>query len=644
MHNDFPYDLESYPNVFTAVIIHATSGREWIFEVSDRVNQSRQLLNFIRTMGQHPSNRMVGYNNVGYDYPLLHALLRFDSFTAADAYQISIGIIETPWNDRFKNNVWASDMIVPQVDLFKIHHFDNQARMTSLKQIEIALQLPHVADLPFPPGTVLTPDQIPQLLGYNRHDVVATLRFWQESAAALAFRDEMSAALDQDLTNASDSSIGSKVFISRLNQAQPGICGKSGSWRQTLRARIPLADCIFPYVRFQTPEFNHVLDYLRGKTITKTKGAFDDLTATCHGLTFVFGTGGIHGAQDGTTWRSTPDRVVQGRDVRSYYPNLAIANRVYPAHLSDVFCDIYRDVYEQRISLPKSDPRNKALKLALNATYGNSNSAYSPFYDPQYTMTITINGQLLLCMLAERLAAIPSLELIQVNTDGIEYIVDRDRVAECDAVSAEWERLTGLELESEDYARFHQRDVNSYVAIDARGGVKCKGAFEYQHGLGYGDGWHKNQSCKIVPMAAEAYLVRGVPVADTVAACDNAFHFMHTLKVQRNDRVVLGGDLSDYECQSTPPDAKGRPVKRKMHTGGAAQQRTGRYYVTHTGGAQLWKIMKPLPNLPMHDRPQAILKGETVLMCNDLHDFDWALLDRDYYARAAQDLVDSTGG
>jgi len=641
--NDFPYDLESYPNVFSAVIVHAASGTEWIFEVSDRVNQSRQLLNFIHTMGAHPGNRMVGYNNVGYDYPLLHALLRFDSFTAADAYKISMGIIETPWNDRFRNNVWASDMIVPQVDLFKVHHFDNQARLTSLKQIEIALQLPHVADLPFPPGTVLTPDQIPQLLGYNRHDVAATLQFYRQSATALAFRDEMSAALDQDLTNASDSSIGSKVFISRLNAAQPGICGKSGSWRQTPRARIPLADCIFPYVQFQTPEFNRVLDYLRGKTITKTKGAFDDLTATCHGLTFVFGTGGIHCAQDGTTWRSTPTRVVQGRDVRSYYPNLAIANRVFPAHLSDVFCDIYKDVYEQRISLPKSDPRNKALKLALNATYGNSNSQYSPFYDPQYTMTITINGQLLLCMLAERLAAIPSLELIQVNTDGIEYIVDRDRVGECDAVSTEWERLTGLELESEDYAAFFQRDVNSYLAIDAHGGVKCKGAFEYQHGLGYGDGWHKNQSCKIIAMAAEAYLVRGVPVADTVAACDNAFHFMHTLKVQRNDKVMLGGDLSDYECQWTPPDAKGRPVKRKMHTGGTPQQRTGRYYVTRTGEA-LWKIMPPLPKLPMHNRPQAIAKGETVLMCNDLHDFDWALLDRDYYARAAQDLVDSTGG
>jgi len=43
--------------------------------------------------------------------------------------------------------------------------------------------------------------------------------------------------------------------------------------------------------------------------------------------------------------------------------------------------------------------------------------------------------------------------------------VDRDRVGECDAVSAEWEKLTGLELESEDYIAFFQKDVNNYLAI-----------------------------------------------------------------------------------------------------------------------------------------------------------------------------------
>jgi len=414
MHNDFPYDLESYPNVFSAVIVHAASGTEWIFEVSDRVNQSRQFLNFVRSMAQHPGNRMVGYANTQYDYPLLHALLRFDSFTAADAYQISMGIIETPWDDRFKNTVWASDMIVPQVDLFKIHHFDNVNRMTSLKQIEIALQLSHVADLPFPPGTVLTPEQIPQLLGYNRHDVAATLRFWQESASALAFRDEMSAELGIDATNLSDTTIGSEIFISEMEKRAPGLVGKRGRWNQTQRPVMNLWEYLWGYVRFDHPEFQKVLEFFKATSVTKTKGVFESVNANCYGLNFKFGLGGIHGAQDGTTWRSTDCKVVQGRDVKSYYPNLSIKNRVYPAHLGEVFCDIYEDLYIRRQSFPKSNPRNGALKLALNGgSYGKTNSEHGPFRDPAVMLTITINGQLLLCMLAERLAAIPTLELIQ---------------------------------------------------------------------------------------------------------------------------------------------------------------------------------------------------------------------------------------
>jgi len=658
---DIIYDIESYPNCFTLVagIPHETDPTrlavEWIFEVSDRINQSVQLWQFLDAAA-HNQARMVGYNNVAYDYPVLHHLYIYgrDGFTAADAYQRSMQIIETPWDDRFKNTISAREVRIPQVDLYRIWHFDNDARRTSLKQIEIALRMPHVADLPFPPGTVLTPDQIPALIAYNRHDVRATLQFYHESRTSLDFRVEMSAALGEDLTNASDSSIGGKVFISRLEAAQPGICGRPGQWRQTPRASIALAECIFPYVQFQHPAFQAVLDHLRATTIRHTKGVFDNLTAECYGLTFAFGTGGIHGAVENRTWRATPTRTIQGRDVSSYYPNLAIANRVYPAHLSEVFCDIYRDIYHQRQGVPKSDPRNKALKLALNGTYGNSNNRYSPFYDPKYTMTITINGQLLLCMLAERLALVPSVELIQVNTDGVEYAVDRDRVAECDAVAAEWERLTGLVLDAEDYAAFHQRDVNNYLCIDAGGKVKCKGAFEYQHGLesldgkynpapmGARDGWHKNQSCKIVAMAVEAYLVRGVPVADTVRACADPYLFMHTLKVQRTDRVMLGGALEDYTDTASPPDARGRHPKRSRHTGGVEQQRTGRFYVARDG-QQLWKVMKPLARLPWHERPQAVLKDVPVRMCNDVGEFCWHRLDRDWYMRAAVEMVQSVG-
>lgn len=174
------------------------------------------------------------------------------------------------------------------------------------------------------------------------------------------------------------------------------------------------------------------------------------------------------------------------------------------------------------------------------------------------------------------------------------------------------------------------------------GKIKCKGAFEYQHGLETGGNWHKNQSCKIIARAAEACIAHGTPVTDTVMACTDPFDFMHTLKVQRTDRVMLGGDLSEYEDTASAPDAKGRHPKRKRHAGGVQQQRTGRYYITRDG-ATLWKIMKPLPRLPHHERPQAIEKGQLVTMCNDLHEFDWSRLDRNYYIAEAQKLVASTG-
>jgi len=74
-------------------------------------------------------------------------------------------------------------------------------------------------------------------------------------------------------------------------------------------------------------------------------------------------------------------------DLSSMYPNIAISNRVFPAHLGEKFCDIYQDMYEQRKSFGKGTPENAMLKLALNGTYGKSNDKYSVFYDPKFTMT-----------------------------------------------------------------------------------------------------------------------------------------------------------------------------------------------------------------------------------------------------------------
>lgn len=152
------------------------------------------------------------------------------------------------------------------------------------------------------------------------------------------------------------------------------------------------------------------------------------------------------------------------KGLSSMYPNIAISNNVFPQHLTKRFCDIYKDVYEQRKSYAKGTAENAMLKLALNGVYGESNNVYSPFYDPQFTMTITINGQLTLCLLAEKLLEIEGLKLIQVNTDGITAAVRKDTREEYFKICEDWQKQVKLQLEFAEYNRMFIKDVNNYIA------------------------------------------------------------------------------------------------------------------------------------------------------------------------------------
>jgi DNA polymerase elongation subunit (family B) len=190
-----------------------------------------------------------------------------------------------------------------------------------------------------------------------------------------------------------------------------------------------------------------------------------NLNVVIGGFRFDFGTGGIHGSVSNRKVVSDDKYMIVDADVASMYPNIAIANRVFPEHLSEKFCDIYQDVYNQRKSYPKGSAENAMLKLALNGVYGDSNNKYSPFYDPQYTMTITINGQLSLCLLADKLMDIDDLEIIQVNTDGITVRMPRDKHDEYITICDAWQRQVGLQLEYAEYSKMFIKDCNNYIAV-----------------------------------------------------------------------------------------------------------------------------------------------------------------------------------
>lgn len=696
IEGDWIYDEETYPNIYTLCAVYANGAGIRVFEISDRKDDLDEMIVFLRKVASH-KHRMVGFNNLGFDYVVLHEIITNYKngirMNSDDIYRYAMKVIDSHKGEGFGMSVRDSEVLLKQVDLYKIHHFDNPARATSLKMLEFNMRSDNIEDLPFPVGTTLTDEQKDVLIAYNKHDVMQTLKFYLISVPAIRFREDLSQKFGFDCTNFNDTKIGKEYFISRLEKLIPGSCYKKQKFgrkvNQTKRDSIALGEVIFPYVKFNRPEFKAVLEWFQNKIITETKGVLTDilecdlgevakyaqlrtkrqkfqgapssievsqlkaknpsmwvdtvdlkapkgaksywrcwnvadaLNVVVDGFMFVFGTGGIHGSIESTTVRSDDEFVIIDADVSSMYPNIAISNNVYPEHLSKQFCKIYKDVYDARKSYAKGSPENAVMKLALNGVYGDSNNQFSPFFDSKYTMAITINGQLSLCMLAERLITIEGCSLIQVNTDGVTVKIPRASTERYYLICEQWQKEVGLQLEYAIYSAMFIRDVNNYIALYENGKLKNKGAYEYgKDDEGTPDysklGWHKNHSAMVIPMAAEYELLGKGSAEEFILSHKDKWDFMLRTKVDRSSRLVL-------------VMADGSEVK---------QQNICRYYPVKEGGGKLVKIMPPLKGKEEAGERRLSIDAEwNVVPCNDISKFNWDI-NYDYYISEARKLID----
>ena len=167
---DIRYDIETYPNAFTIGLLHPVTRRKWLFEISFRRNDIQMFCRFIEELSSQGC-RLVGYNNIGFDYPVVHFIYknRNACITVTDIYDKAMSIINAPHNSRFAHLVWESDWVVEQLDLYKIHHFDNMAKATSLKVLEFNMRMQSIEDLPFDVGIDLTSEQVDVLIHVARH-------------------------------------------------------------------------------------------------------------------------------------------------------------------------------------------------------------------------------------------------------------------------------------------------------------------------------------------------------------------------------------------------------------------------------------------------------------------------------------------
>lgn len=590
------YDVETFPNFWSCCVIPLAKDdpTNWTYEISARRNDAPLL---VYALGSGYWSRMYGFKSLSFDSPIVHKLVELVGQGITNALELckrlkdfATRIIEDEKRgDKWSHRVHWKQEIVQQVDMYLIHHFDNFARATSLKTLEFNMRSRRVQDLPFHHETELEPWQMHVVRDYNLNDSRETRRFVWESMPMIEFREK----LGNKHLNDNDTKIGKSFFISALERKTPGICyTKDRKPRQTWRSTVPLADCIFPWVKFESASATAVLDRLKSTTLSadeikvasdmgnnkvETKGVFKDLHAVIDGFRFDFGTGGLHGSVKNRIVKSSAIVEIADIDVEAFYPSIAIENKVYPEHLGPGFIDVYKELKADRVAAKKAKDlvKSDALKLANNGVYGDSNNIYGPFYDPKYTMTITVNGQLMLVMAAEQFMKIPGLEILQANTDGMTFRFPRSQRARFDAVAEWWQRMTQMKLEEKQYQRMWIRDVNSYIGHFSEDGInggdrgkyKRKGAYDYELKVGAQKAWHKDHSSLIVQRAANAAFCDDLDPTDFITKHDDMWDFLIREKVTGQSRLVLAD--------------------------GTRCQQTTRYYVAHDG-QKMFKIMPPL--------------------------------------------------
>ena len=552
-------DFETLIDCTVLVAEHYTGDEIKVFSISKFSNELPELLEFLKQNKKH-NEWHISFNGLSFDSQIAEHILRTESYLLMatgesvanwiykQAQKIIDGQDQRKWPEFSER-----DLSIRQIDVFKLNHWDNPAKRSSLKWIQYSMDWFNLLDMPIHHTESITSlEQLETIIEYCKNDVRSTKQIMHLSKEQINLRKALTDEYDIDLFSASEPRISKELFLHFLSKSTR-IRKSNLRQMRTSREQIIFKDIILPYISFETATFQNLLKKFQDVVLypSETKGGFK-YSVQYKGVKTDYGLGGIHGARASKVYNSDEDMIIMSSDVVSFYPNLAIRNGWAPAHLpKEEFCEQYEWFFEERKKIPKSDPRNYVYKIILNSTYGLSNDENSFLYDPQFTMSITINGQLSLTMLYEMICeGIPGAIPLMQNTDGLETMIPREYVDKYMEICKIWESMTNLQLEHDKYSKIVLGDVNNYIAVNEDGKSKCKGRFEYKDLA-----LHKNKSFLIIPKALHAYFVDGVKPEMFIKENLNIFDFCGGVKIKGDWRFmehkVDSGVYSETKLQET---------------------------------------------------------------------------------------------
>lgn len=604
-----------------------------------------------------------GYNNRKYDRLMLSALLmyynQFDkpSKLITFLYETSQRVIrnsnnDTLWTDNFTSLILRNNVAFRDLDLFQIFRLDHYHK--SLKQTSINIKwynlkeytMPPIGDLDrhyyherLPEAKGMTDrelnihyrnvferfiprEYLQEMADYNDNDVYIVAELIRMNQEEVLLRYRISEEYNVDVYSASRSTIADKVIV-KLYSKFTGLHPKAFIDTKTIRRKIVVSEILSDKISFSTPELNDILSDIRSLTLRGEKGEFDR-EFTFMGTSYTIATGGLHSNEIPAVYTENDDNIIVDRDVASYYPNMIRSLKVCQKHLipkawfriADTIVDerlehkhLAKDKSLDVMERDKHATAAACLKIVANAgIFGKMGSEKSFLCDKKAMYQVTINGQLFLLMLIEKLE-LAGIHVISANTDGIVTIVPRELEQTADDICHWWEKHLGLELEFTYYTKYVTEGVNSYLTVKRGGSSKFKGRMNPKMFL---EDLSKGYNSPIVAKCVTEYFINGTPVMETLRNAKSILDFCRTQNVNHK-----------YRLEFT------HVVDGKIRTD--VVQRNTRFYISSTGGT-LMKVESMGWN--EHNEEQvkksSLCAGQRVSICNTVDDTDISELNVNY--------------
>lgn len=579
------YDFEVFRYYWVCVLQEFDTGRQIVIE-----NDAKRL----RKLFSKNKYIFIGFNSKYYDQAIVRAICTgADNLTVKELNDWIIG--GNPWwefwwfkgRTRFRFN---------QADV----RDDMQAGL-SLKAIEGHLGMPIIeSSVPFDLNRPLTDREKDEVVAYCRTDVRTTARLVEHRRAY--FDTKIRLGEMAGLTPYEAMGLTNAKLVAKYLNARPR------RWRDERVYQVP--ECI-KQERIPDDVFGFFAQ-MDDPDISDDELFSDQLEIEIGGVTTVFAFGGIHGARNRYKAIATKERKVVLYDVNGMYPHTMVNFGFQSRNIPDP--DAFKRVVETRGKAKAEGDKTTAdaLKLVTNTGYGAMLNRYNDLYDPRMGRSVCITGQLALADLAGGyLENVPSVELIQLNTDGVAISFATEDEHLVLAVNAEWEKRTGYSLSQDEIQELYQRDVNNYLMVKKNGDIKRKGG-DLVRGISKAGAWNINNNAPIVADAITQFLLKGVKPSITIHRCNDPLAFQLIAKA--------GGKYS-----------------RVYHEVGAAKKETQKVNRVYATKDKKYGTLRKIHNTTGTAEKIAGLPNSCMVINQGSVDID--RIDKDWYIRLAQDRI-----